>query len=245
MRRFASFVSLMIFMVMMVLTVPGFGDFYVKVNIHTDTFYNYGTIQPASDQVEEYWISDKKMTRISENRTLIIDLESNRFIFVNRRAKTYVETPLPLNPDAFADERLAGAIKHFSGSGDATAAGEVKKIDKWNCKAYKLTEWRTSKDNAKEILTWAATDTGVNLETYNGLYSHILKFEGFDDNYIEKRKIIGGFEVYAETTRFVRGQKATSNRKVVELVKKEPPKGVYGVPEGFTKKEKLTVQDFR
>jgi len=44
---------------------------------------------------------------------------------------------------------------------------------------------------------------------------------------------------------FIKGFSVKTTEEVVEILEEDPDPGVYGVPEGFTKKEKLTIQDIR
>ena len=80
--------------------------------------------------------------------------------------------------------------------------------------------------------------------------SHInaLRFcqvQNLSDGYIEQLQAIEGFEVASAETSYQEGLAIRTTRKVVALEAKEPPDGAYAVPDGCTKKDKLTLDDLR
>jgi hypothetical protein len=54
---------------------------------------------------------------------------------------------------------------------------------------------------------------------------------------------IEGFQVANEMTMEMMGNKINTTTEVVEIAKKTPPAGVYSVPAGYTKNDKLSMQD--
>ena len=56
---------------------------------------------------------------------------------------------------------------------------------------------------------------------------------------------IKGFWISSETTMEMMGAKIRTTSEVVEISKKTPPAGVYSVPAGYTKQDKLSMQDMQ
>ncbi len=243
MKKFCS-----IFMMLLVASITLWADGYFKTVERTEAFYNFGNLSPASEQVVEYWFSKNQATMIRPRRQVTVDLVKKKMIIINRQGKTYVETSLPLNPDTYAEERLANGIKNFVVFGSAEKTTGTKKIGTWNCRAFKVDEWRERRGQRageKEITLWVTNDIKVDMDAFNRVFSSIRKYQGLGEKYREELKKTGGIEVYAQIIRHVRGSKAESNRKLLEFSQKDPPPGIYNAPKDFKKKEKLSIEDFR
>jgi len=54
-----------------------------------------------------------------------------------------------------------------------------------------------------------------------------------------------GFPVSTDAKIYMKGFSLNSYDRVIEAQEKTPPPGTYLVPEGFSKKDELTMQDLR
>ena len=87
--------------------------------------------------------------------------------------------------------------------------------------------------------TWATKDVPFDWNKFGEMYSNvaILRFmEGIDEF-----KKIKGFQVATEMSTSIMGANVKVTTKVVEISKKSAPAGVYSVPAGYTKKEKISM----
>jgi hypothetical protein len=56
---------------------------------------------------------------------------------------------------------------------------------------------------------------------------------------------VKGYWISSETTMEIMGTKMRTSNEVVEISTKSPDASVYSVPAGYTKKDKLTMQDMQ
>lgn len=48
-----------------------------------------------------------------------------------------------------------------------------------------------------------------------------------------------------ETEIIIKGFTVSSTDEIIEMAEKDPPAGVYSIPQGFTKKDQLTREDLQ
>ena len=221
-------------------------DVYVKEKFHSDSYYSGGVTNPAVDKENEFWIGTNKMVSSDKDRMFILDKTKNLIFFVNIKAKTFVEAKLPLDSSQILDDQVKGILKTIAFKASVKESEETKKIKKWKCKGYDLAQWMLrgeEKFNESDTRLWVTSkvpfDTGLTSE----LLKNILKLISSEKELFVEYEKIKGFVIKTETTRYAEGNAIKSFREVVEITKKKPAKGVYSVPEGFTKKEKLSLQD--
>ena len=224
------------------------GDVYIKEKTHTDSVYHHGTVEPATDTVNEFWIGNKKMAAITEGRIVIIDLNQNRFIFAVRKDKTYVETTLPLDLAKILPEQLQMRFAMFRTKGEVKETPEEKKIGKWNTKCYEINTWiiyEGARLRQTDTKAWFTTNVPFDLDVYMEILPVFLKLGNYDEALINEMKKIKAVRVSSETIRYVDGQAVKSNREIVEMSEKNAPAGIYSIPKEFKKKDQLTMQDLR
>ncbi len=241
---------LFVFVIVMVIftAVVMNADVYVKEKTHTDSVYHHGTVEPATDTVNEFWIGNKKMAAITEGRIVIIDLNQNRFIFANRKDKTYVETTLPLDLAKILPAQLQMRAAMFRTKGEVKETSETKKIGKWNTKCYEINTWiiyEGARLNQRDTKAWFTTNVPFDLNIYMEILPIFLKLTNYDETLINEMKKIKAVRVSSETMRYIDGKSVKSNREIVEMSEKNAPAGIYSIPKEFKKKDQLTMQDLR
>jgi hypothetical protein len=94
-------------------------------------------------------------------------------------------------------------------------------------------------------MIWLTSDVPFDIDMFNEISAHNLRLQNFNDEFQEKVKQFGGLPLMVESEIFLKGSSYNSTEKVVEIQKKDPPADIYSPPAGFTKKEKLSLDDIR
>ena len=92
---------------------------------------------------------------------------------------------------------------------------------------------------------WASKDLLFNLDKYRDLLFNVFRLRNYSDELLEEMKKIDGFRIAAESLFYPKGFGVKTTTEVVEMSQKEPPPGIYSVPQGFTKKERFTIPELR
>ncbi|MBN2183913.1 MAG: hypothetical protein JW746_01145 [Candidatus Krumholzibacteriota bacterium] len=210
---------------------------------HTDASYHHGTVEPASDSESEVWIGEGRIASIGEDHHLIFDFPGNRLTIIQLRDSSYVEAELPLDMTRIVAPEMAQRMTMFQTTGEVKALDEKKDIGGRECVCYFLGSWidyMGTRFRETERTSWVTTDLPFDIVMLESYYDAVFRLNNFGSEYIEARKAVVGLEIFSESIQYSEGQANKSTAEVVEIAEKDPPAGVYTVPEGYVKKDVLT-----
>lgn len=217
-------------------------DVYIKTKTHTDAFEMMGKKQPAKDQVSEQWLGDNKFAQISENQTMVVDLSQNVIYVIYPDRKSYVEAKLPLDLSKLLPEQAAAMMKMMKMTVTVNPTGESKKVGNWNCKGYDID--MNMQMMKMKIKSWVTKEVPFDWKAFGEkVFPLVMKLSGnmgLDENAIKEFKKLEGFQVAMEMNMNLMGQDLKTTSQVMEISKKPAPAGIYSVPQGYTKQDKLT-----
>lgn len=234
-----------IIFVLLALAAWASADIYVKSKTHTDAMSIMGRNTPAKDSISEQWIGDDQFANISENMTIVIDLKKNVFDMINNQDKTYVETTLPLDMSKLLPPEMSAMAGMMQATVTVTPTGQTKTIGQWNCTEYDVT--MTMMMMPIKMKVWASADVPFDVSKYmSKMYGNVLKSQmRLDDKSVQEMMKVKGFWIASDTAMEMMGQKMHSTMEVVEIGKKTAPAGVYSIPAGYTKQDKLSMKQLQ
>jgi hypothetical protein len=234
-----------IFLILAVSTLAA-ADVYVKSQNHTDAMAVMGQNQPAKDVVSEQWIGDGQVAMVTPDRTVLIDLKKNVMDIINHKNKSYVEAKLPLDLTSLMPPQMAQMMQGMMKmTVTVSPTGQKKKFGEWNCDEYDVA--MTMMMMPMKMKVYATPNVPFDLKDYvEKIQSNMLKSQlRLDDASVAEMAKIKGFWIASETTGEMMGAKIRSTMEVVEMTKKSAPAGIYGVPDGYTKQDKFSMQDMQ
>jgi len=217
-------------------------DTLIRQTTHTDAFSMMGQDQPARDETQEIWIGQDQMTTVTKNMTIIVDTNRKVLDMVNHANKTYVEMALPLDMSQYLPPQMAQMMSATKVT--VTPKGTTQRINQWNCDGYDvLMDMGMMKMN---IAIWATTDVPFDwAQVQEKLSSQVMKASmRLDDAALAEFKKIKGYQVKADIAMELMQSQMKASTTVTEISPKPAPAGTYDVPAGYTKQDKLTMQDF-
>lgn len=223
-------------------------DTCIRRHRHTDEYYYGGSVTPAEDRNSEIWIEGKKVAFVEERASIIVDLDRQVLVFVNRTDSIYTETGLPLDWASLLAEPDLGRVMMFQITGEVEKTDETKKIDGKKCSRTAFTTWIPydgGRYNETVIESWMTEDVPFDLETYEAATLHYLAFQNYHEEMLAEAEKFKGVPVRIEFERYIKGFGVKSVETVTGITEEEPPYDVYAPPEGFTKRDKLTLADLR
>jgi len=233
---------------LMILALASFAaaDIYVKSKVHSDPISIMGQSQPAQDSFSEQWIGDSQFAMLSEKNSSVLDLNKNVLYIINHKAKTYIEAPLPFDFSSILPSQMAAMMSSMMKMTVTVApTGQKKTIGEWKCDEYDVT--MNMMMMPMKMKVYATTEVPFDLKGYmEKVYGTSLKTQfRMDEASVKEMMKIKGFWIASETNMEMMGAKIHTTTEVVEISKKTPPAGVYGVPAGYTKQAKLSMQDMQ
>lgn len=223
-------------------------DICVKQHAHTDDYYYGGEVTPAEDTDIEVWFGDKRMAYVTENRSIVIDLAGGKLTWINHTDSTYAETTLPFEWAGIADEETVGWLGRYPRTGTIKATDRTRQINGYNCRCYEITSWidvQGSRYNETDEQLWVTTDLPLDWETFEETNAIFATLRNADPEYTDALTAVKGYPILSDGDRFIKGFSVKTTEEVLDVLERDPRKDVYSVPEGFTRKEKLTIQDIR
>ncbi len=200
--------------------------------------------------MEEGWHAADKLALIEEGRTFILDKERNRFLFLNRNRKTYMELPLPVNRTTAFSPELARYFEERKTTGRVESLGETLQILGRMCHGVRLINWSAyggEQTDRAENIAWLTNDVPFNVSMFDeALASMRLLVSNKDEALLqEMQRHMPGYQmgIDFETERFP--WKKRYEMRVVEIAEKIAPPGIFSVPSDYTKLEQLDVRNLR
>jgi hypothetical protein len=242
---------LVLFMILgITITAASFvhADVYIKQKSHTDGYYYGGVNRPAVDSTNELWLGNGEIALITGNSITIIEKEKNRALIINKSDKTYVETTLPIDLSKLGPEQVAPIIQGIRYKGTVKETAETKTVGKRKCKCYEMNTYsmyRGERNNELDTTLWASKDLPFDMDKYRDLVFNIYRLRNYSDELLDEMKKIDGYRIAAESLFYPKGFSVKTTTEVTEISQKEPPPGIYSVPQGFTKKERFTIPELR
>jgi hypothetical protein len=221
-------------------------DIYIKSKTHTDPMSMMGRSQPAKDSFQEQWIGDDKFASIMDQNSSVIDLSKNVMYIINHKSKTYIEAKLPFDLSSILPPQMASMMQGMMKmTVTVSPTGAKKTIGTWACDEYDVT--MNMMMMPMKMKVYATKDVPFDLAAYQSkVYGTMLKSQfRLDDASVAEMMKVKGFWISSDMTMEMMGAKVHSTTEVVEIAKKAPPAGLYGVPAGYTKQETLSMQDLQ
>ena len=221
-------------------------DTHIRHKAHTDGYYYGGRVNDPEESEYEVWIGYDKISYTYDRRMIILDLKSDMLTFVNLQDSSFAETALPIVWTDFLDEEAVDRALQYMTEGVITDTGETKTIDGRECLCYEINSWipyESSKYNERDTRIWVSNDMPFDMDEYRETYLYYLQLQRYNEAFIEELVNINGYQVASESKLYLKGFAVKETEEIVEISEKEAPADVYAAPEGFTKKEKLTIQD--
>jgi len=238
MKKLCVFFSL----VLMLAAFAG-ADIYIKSKTHTDAFAVMGQNQPAKDETTEQWLGDDKFVLITPELSIVVDLKKNMLYWINHGNKSYIESPLPFDFAKIVDPQMAQMMSQMMKmTVTVTPNSQTKTVGQWNCSGYDVAI--TMMMMPMKMSVWATTDVPFDVEKFMKLYANVIKAQlRLDEAAVQEMMKVKGIWIATEMNAEMMGAKMHNTTEVIEISKKSPDASVYSVPAGYTKKDKLSMQD--
>jgi len=226
-------------------------DIYIKQKLNTDPVTMMGKTTPAIEQTSETWIGGNKFTTVRKDNSIIVDLDKNLIIQISHKQRTFLEMAIPVEMSKYFPEQMAAMIEQMMNSVKISvkASGKSKTINNWECQGYDVTinmEMMGMPVNINMNI-WASTKVPFDWKKVNEkMTSQIMKISmRLSDEAIEEMKKIQGYAISIESTVNLMKSEIKSVTQVIEISNKSPRENIYSIPETYTKKEKLSMQDLQ
>lgn len=223
-------------------------DVMVKEIRHSDAFYTNGMVIPEENIEIQWWVGKNKITCITPAWQLSLDRDAKSFLVSNLQEKTYLEIPVPITLANHADQPLIERLAKYTISGSFKNTGEKVDVEKKPCVVFQGQEKLFFEDNVfyeRDRKLMVTTEVMFDWTLQDELLLCIVNIFHPQPSYLGELKKINGCTWVATNTFLFRGTEIKTSSRIVEMTEKDAPGGIYGVPAGFNKKEKVVFEELR
>jgi beta-lactamase regulating signal transducer with metallopeptidase domain len=198
--------------------------------------------------VSELWFGDRRAASIELDQTFLLDMVAGTITIIDHRSKSYIIAPHPLDVTNLLADELHWRHPTPRTSGVVTELEGTRKILDRECKEYQVEFWTVAGNKQVDFRTinvWATTDMPFDVSLFHELIDDKRCFNNRDEELRAELNKIEGIQMglRMETGPFFSSRIWQSD--VVEVTRKMPPDGLWSVPEGYTRREKLVRENFR
>lgn len=232
-----------IFVLMSLLIGFSYGaDTYIKQVIQNKAFVLEGQEHEAREEIIETWIGKNRLAKHGQGRSLIVLLDRKIIYFIDHVQKTYVEMTIPVDIHKYFPEPLEQLMEQVTVS--VTTTEEFQKFEKRECRVYEVDI--ESLMISMKMRVWATLDVPFDEKTYlEEMFPELTKVTHLlTDSAVAELLKIEGFHFRTEMTLSFMGVEMESIQEVVEMSRKSVPDNIYTLPSDYTKKDRLSLQDF-
>lgn len=220
-------------------------DIYVKQLNHTDAISFMGQQQPAKDEYKDMWFGKNKMALHGDDQSFIFNLDENVAYMIYHKKKTYIELKLPLDMSQYLPAEASQMLQMIGEiSITVTPTGETQKIKEWKCDGYDINMSMMMMNLKMKV--WACPDVPIDWKKFS---EKMLQMANptmpLSEKAIQEFMKIKGFQIKTEMSMSMMGADMKSYQEVVELMEKSAPAETYSAPAGYTKQNKLSMEDMR
>jgi hypothetical protein len=232
-------------------------DMYVKGLIHVKGGYRYGHNVPDMDAVNEWWFSRDKFIFISTGWQLdylfkdwrfMLDRAGGKILAVNISDGFYVEASSSADPFSLVERQWIGRLKNYVIDGNTREAGINESVLQRASAVFEVTEWiEEGKDHfyERDRTVKTTSDVPFDWRMADELYQWIRSFFNPRPAYVSDLRKMSGFILEEEVRMYELAGQVECSFRVVEIAEKKAPPDLWGVPDGFKKKDHLSFRDLR
>jgi hypothetical protein len=244
----ASEVRAILLMIALCLAVPdaAHADLYLKRHTRSEFKADGRTGRRDGDEYET-WIGDGRVASHEGNKTILLNLGRGWFCIVNHHDSTYVECSLPIVPSEVLSVELLEGYLGTQTSGSVEVKDRTRDLAGKRCKEYRVSYWDVSEEgtsNKHQYTIWATEDVSFDRKAYGKMLEAMRILHNRDEKVRDELEKIEGLQVGLEMTREGNGVESKFVMEAVEISDKAPPRGIYDIPAGYTRKSRLADSDF-
>lgn len=240
--------ALLAVLALLVAAPPLSAEICVRHHTHTDEYYYGGSTTPEVDREYEIWFGDGRIAYVQENVKMIVNVSAGTFTFVGLSDSMWVRAPLPMAWDSILAEAELSRVMMYQYTGELKEPGEVKELDGRRCTPRMLLTWIPFEEeiyNETDEVIWYTDDVPVDLSLYAKVLPCLLTLRNYKPELIETLAAEARYPARTESTRFMKGFGVTTVDTITEIREVDAPEGLWDVPDGFTKRDRLTIRDLQ
>ncbi len=221
--------------------------YYVKEVTNAKDYLLFFERGESVSNVNELWFGDRRAASIERGQTVIVDLIEGTVTFINHKDKTYLRTTHPVEMDDLLGDEFQWRHPLPQTTGVVTEQSGTREFLGRECREYQVDTWKVAGNKQIDFMTiqvWASTDMPFDVSLFHELIENKRRFANRDAEYRAQLAKLKGIQMALRLEVGPFWASRILNTEVVEIARRRPPAGLWSVPEGYTRKEQFTKEDF-
>jgi beta-lactamase regulating signal transducer with metallopeptidase domain len=197
--------------------------------------------------VNELWFGDRRAASLERDQTVMVDLIEGTVTFINHRNKTWLKTTHPVEMENFLGDEFQWRHPWPLTTGVVEELDGTMEILGKECKEYQVDSWKATGNKQVDFNTikvWASTDMPFDVNLFYELIENKRRFANRDAEYRAQLAKLKGIQMALRLEIGPFWASKILHSEVAEITRRKPPAGLWSVPEGYTRKEQFTREDF-
>jgi hypothetical protein len=255
MRKPGIFTSMTVASVLAVLTVLGpaawhpsaaRADSHVLGTLAVQPAPEWGRKATALTMAREWWFGTGVMAFVTEGWRYVFDRNRGRILVINTRDGYFMEASMTAYAPDLVDPKDLPALNRFQVHGTVAPSLQKKTVLSYECRGYAVSEWilnGTQHFFDRDRTIYACPDVPFDWTLNRDLRLWMISFFHPQMAYFGGLRSIQGFPMSEADIFTRRGQMVHYGTEITAVEEAAPPDGVYAVPGGFERHEKLVERD--
>jgi hypothetical protein len=217
-------------------------DDHIIFNVHTAPMEIMGQKKDASDVKTHFWISENQVANLVGAQKLVVDVKKQTAYYVEDPKKSYIEMPMPVDFKNYLPEPMLAMMQQVKTKVSVTEEKETREILGVKCRTYTVIFESPMGKVHNKVFT--SENVPFDYARFQKLFEETLnqmKYQMLDESALKEIRKMKGFMMGMEMNTEMMGTTISSTTMAVSIKKEKAPEGMYSVPEGYRKLDKLAL----
>ena len=238
--------AVVLFYVALLAPLPAGADFHVSATLRVEPAPEWGRQASNLTLAREWWFGRNIMAFTAQDWRYIFDKSRSRILVINLTDAYYVEAPMTADARDLVDPGFLSTLGRCRVDGTVAKSSQKMTVLGAECQGTAVSEWLAS-DNQhlfdRDRMIYACPGVPFDWTMARDLVTWMVSFFNPQMAYFGGLRSIEGFPL-AETVVATRNTQRVSYGTVASgITEGPPPAGIYELPAGAVRHEKLTQRD--
>lgn len=237
---------LLLSLVTLLLPLPASADFHVVAPLRVEPAPEWGRQATNLTISRDWWFGRNVMTFTSQDWRYVFDKTRNRILVINLKDLYFVDAAMTADVGDLVDPGFLDVLGRYRVYGTVARSPQKMTVLGVECPGTVVSEWMASGEQHlfdRDRTIYACSTVPFDWRLARDLAMWMISFFRPQMAYFGGLRSIDGFPL-AETDVAARNtQRVSYSMIVTEMYEANPPAGIYGIPAGSSRHEKLTQRD--
>jgi hypothetical protein len=222
------------------------GALYIRDVTRSEAYLVFVRTESEVVHVNELWMQDGRVAQVDDRKTIVFAPYTGRLLVINHHDSTYVEMPLPLRLEEHLSRDLARRYEDTQRGSLVVPPDGQREVLGCSCREYQVDTWDVrdgDRYNVQSIRVWATTDAPGDMKLFHDFVDHLRQLHDRGGGARRELDKIRGYQLRLVSSEWNGLWRRRLVNEAIEMAWRQPPVGVFDVPEGYRREPRLDPED--